>query len=463
MPSKKSNRNDETNKLKLDDFDTAEKSRKRLLEGLFGSSSDKDSDEDDEDSIGTSIFDEGSRKTANDDAGEDRKLMWDNDDDDGKDIGDTVIHSDDNDERPFLRVRVLRDAPLPPNETNEDDERITQIGNSSSSIATARNEDKNSFVSFEAQILQKYKDEPSSVRPILQLVFDKEVILSNEAFQKFIEKDPSVARHKYKFSGSYVAGIYTFYSYPLWGAVQLGVSHDVIQLLCDHLSLEEAIGNGTFESDGTAGMSGGLKGGPLHLACQLGASLDVIKVLSKWYPQSLAKKSSLMGSYAGYTPLHIACRHCAPIEVVQWLVEQCPEMLAERAWGKPRGLGYTPFHLACLHGAPLDVVRLLASKRPESLRELGYGDTALHLACRMPQKPLQCRTFDPIFNTNAQYELVEFLAKQNPIALQLQGYEDDTPLTAAQKQHVPGNLVHLLKELDKKLNAEAQTACSGPE
>lgn len=277
-----------------------------------------------------------------------------------------------------------------------------------------RKEDPNYFTSFEAFLLLKFKDDS-----VLQLVSEKEVILSNKAFRKVIEKNPSLARQKYKFSGYFVAGIYSFYSYLLWGVIQLRVSHDVIQLLRNHLSLDETIGNGAIENDVTAGKSGGIQGGPLHFACQLGASLDIIKVLTKWHHQSLVKKSLPLGSYTGYTPMHIVCQHCTHIKVVQWLVEQCPDMLTDRAY--PRELGYTPFHLKYLHGYPMEVVRLLASKRPELLLELQFGDTALHLACRMPQKPIQSTMCDLIFNTNAQYELVEFLVEKNHIVLQLQG------------------------------------------
>lgn len=294
-------------------------------------------------------------------------------------------------------------------------------------------------------------------KELLQLVFDDEDgRFSEEDLCKEIQRDPSLAKEKYKFYCYGPCGIYGYELYPLWGAARRGFSYHTIQQLCDACPSPQA-----FQDTDVNRLT------PLHVAC-LNPSpeqLDIVKLLCSRYTPAL--KAVGLYRYYGYTPLHLAIRHGASLGVIKWLVEQQESDILTQVTGvrwhvndmvQP-ARGFTPFQLACRFGASLDVVQFLAAKHPESLQEKAVnGDTALHLACGMPHTPLQSTMADPVFNTQVQMDLVEYLARQNPKAMREPGNSGDTPIIVAQKQKAPDELIALLTSLDSKLNGADSTS-----
>lgn len=64
---------------------------------------------------------------------------------------------------------------------------------------------------------------------------------------------------------------------------------------------------------------------PLHIACEKGSSLDVIKLLVEQYPEALSKTE---GTYF-LTPLGLLCKHGASWEVMKFIVEAWPSAILE--------------------------------------------------------------------------------------------------------------------------------------
>ena len=118
---------------------------------------------------------------------------------------------------------------------------------------------------------------------------------------------------------------------------------------------------------------------PLHLACEGGAPLQVVQYLYELYPKSVEKSNTK--SYPplhnivcrcgacnqkSYHPLHLACEFGASFQVVQYLYEQTPQSVRD----KPEKCGglWTPLHHACRGGcSPLDVIQYLVGKCHENV------------------------------------------------------------------------------------------------
>jgi len=114
---------------------------------------------------------------------------------------------------------------------------------------------------------------------------------------------------------------------------------------------------------------------PLFAALALGASQDVIHKLYDFFPMALGETTR-----AGNTALHIACQYGAPAPDVVFLLRHCPS----HAKSKSKESWSTPLHLACStkRGACVDVIRALAIQNPAAFAEQDRkGNTPLHLAC----------------------------------------------------------------------------------
>uniref|UniRef100_A0A7S2EJM5 Uncharacterized protein n=1 Tax=Ditylum brightwellii TaxID=49249 RepID=A0A7S2EJM5_9STRA len=114
---------------------------------------------------------------------------------------------------------------------------------------------------------------------------------------------------------------------------------------------------------------------PLFAALALGASQDIIHKLYDFYPMALGETTR-----AGHTALHIACQHGAPAPDVVFLLRHCPS----HAKSKSKETWSTPIHLACStkRGACVEVIRALAIQNPAAFAEQDRrGNTPLHLAC----------------------------------------------------------------------------------
>jgi len=117
---------------------------------------------------------------------------------------------------------------------------------------------------------------------------------------------------------------------------------------------------------------------PLHLVCKTEGSrqvpLPVVKILLKCNPRAAAV-------FEQYLPLHYACEMgCSP-EVVRALLKACPNDAGALTHKQDSALS-----LACTYNKNLKTVNLLIAANPESLKERNvYGFSPLHSVCRAHQ------------------------------------------------------------------------------
>ena len=143
---------------------------------------------------------------------------------------------------------------------------------------------------------------------------------------------------------------------------------------------------------------------PLHVACEKGNSLEVIRFLVQVFPESVCCKD---GNEC--LPLHLACNnpHCGTA-IVQFLVKKYPKAL-----NMPNRMGFLPIHFACMNNS-VETVRYLIQKCPGSVHYHKqqpqkddnnnynkHGYTLLHVACKGTRR------------TNS-LEMIQFLLKEYP-------------------------------------------------
>lgn len=158
------------------------------------------------------------------------------------------------------------------------------------------------------------------------------------------------------------------------------------------------------EAIGLADSGGDL---PLHYACYMQASLDVVQLLLSRYPAACKHTNDLLqiplhsvvlvnsppitllevllntypagASLAdadGQTPLHLLLSHQPHLELVQLLVATAPHTLQLGNLNED-----SPLHVACRHGASLPVVAWLLQHEPQAaIRQNQQGFAPLHLA-----------------------------------------------------------------------------------
>ena len=184
-------------------------------------------------------------------------------------------------------------------------------------------------------------------------------VSENDLLRELIKRNPRSAETKYPFDSVCRLGSVR----PIYAAVALGASADVVELLCDACPaalLDRSACSWT----------------PLHAACVHGASLGVVKLLTERCPGALAERD-----IKKQTPLHSACESQAQPDVIDHLVRMRPEALSETACSS--GVyGQNALHIACQYAAPFESVKLLLHARPEAARETDMdGRIPLHLAC----------------------------------------------------------------------------------
>jgi len=138
---------------------------------------------------------------------------------------------------------------------------------------------------------------------------------------------------------------------------------------------------------------------PLHLACQEQASLAVLQLLVKAWPESVEIRDA-----TGFLPLHHACMEVASdvggkrsLEKIKYLVK-----VSRETRKMPGQFGMLPLHWACLDPiASTEVIRYLVELYPEAVKvKDNRGRLPLHLAC------VQKKT--------AAFETIECLVKAWP-------------------------------------------------
>jgi len=113
---------------------------------------------------------------------------------------------------------------------------------------------------------------------------------------------------------------------------------------------------------------------PLHVACQVGAPIEVVRLLLQEYAAALHTPDD-----TGAWPLHIACQAAAPLLVViRFLTEQDPNALQV-----PNNDGALPLHLLCGSRPPVQTVKYLVSLFEGALALMTHsGDLPLMVACK---------------------------------------------------------------------------------
>ena len=110
---------------------------------------------------------------------------------------------------------------------------------------------------------------------------------------------------------------------------------------------------------------------PLHVACQTGASVEVIQRLLDRYPDGARTRDSL-----GRLGLHYACSHSAPVEVVVALLN----VFSGGAAIVDKN-GWLPLHVACRVGESPEVINELLKAYPGGIGEkTNRGSTPLMCA-----------------------------------------------------------------------------------
>eukprot|EP00957_Ditylum_brightwellii_P023103 1743052-Ditylum_brightwellii.AAC.1 len=84
---------------------------------------------------------------------------------------------------------------------------------------------------------------------------------------------------------------------------------------------------------------------PLHHACEGRASLNVLSLLLREWPDAAKEKDAL-----GKTPLHCACEKSTPLEVISLLLKAYPEAAEIKD-----NDGKIPLHYECENGASRDI------------------------------------------------------------------------------------------------------------
>mmetsp|Transcript_17604 Transcript_17604/g.24826 ORF Transcript_17604/g.24826 Transcript_17604/m.24826 type:complete len:1155 (-) Transcript_17604:261-3725(-) len=152
-------------------------------------------------------------------------------------------------------------------------------------------------------------------------------------------------------------------------AILLSFSCDVIKALVDQNDIE----NLGHEDD-----TGWL---PLHYACCMNASLELISFLIKKNPKAVLHRDKF-----NRTPLHIACFANAPYEVISSLLSA--DTLGETLAVKTKFNGWLPIHFACMSGMSDQTIYLLIERNnsDRNIKQTSWTAKALPLHFALQNK-----------------------------------------------------------------------------
>uniref|UniRef100_A0A7S4T1H8 Ankyrin repeat protein n=1 Tax=Ditylum brightwellii TaxID=49249 RepID=A0A7S4T1H8_9STRA len=237
----------------------------------------------------------------------------------------------------------------------------------------------------------------------LLCLVDEEI--DEKAVIKAIQKNPSVARAKYKAS-------YLGPDFPLYIAIKRGASFGVVNAI--FRAYPEAVKEKNSEDETI-----------LHGACRMAAPFEIVSLLWEGWPDAVNRKNR-----NGQTPLHCACSNHASVESVTFLMEKCPQALAE----KEEMAGQTPLHCACTFSVSHEVVSFLLKACPTVVEEKNkFGQTLLHSMCSINGNP-------------ASLDTLLLLLKYHPEAVRIKDNDGRMPLHYACKKRVSIDVVTLLLE-----------------
>jgi hypothetical protein len=149
--------------------------------------------------------------------------------------------------------------------------------------------------------------------------------VNNDVFVELIATNPKLCHRKYQFPSSFDGD----WLYPLHVICALNASLDTVKAC--YKAYPDAILHHSVSI-----------GGPIHYACYYGATLDVIKYLTKKDTNSLEQANIAQGK----TPLHLVCSNCDRnpyrLDTLCFLTERCPNAAAMTDVN-----GSTPLNVLC--------------------------------------------------------------------------------------------------------------------
>ena len=169
---------------------------------------------------------------------------------------------------------------------------------------------------------------------------------------------------------------------------------------------------------------------PIDIACEMHASLDVIRFLHVRHPDAVCTPVK-----DGRYPLHVALsfynKHSSNDAVVDFLLNVYPA-----AASKQDSKGHYPLHHAAFGGAPVSTIQRLHELCPESITATDNKNwTPLHCACRYGR------------SNQDNLAVITYLVETAPSALSIRNQGGWTPILTAvgyQSKHVISYLLNQL-------------------
>ena len=260
----------------------------------------------------------------------------------------------------------------------------------------------------------------------------------DESMRAIVQAKPKSCTFKYPFDRSDRFGSVR----PIYAALALGASADVVELLCDACPA-------SLMDRSACGWTA------LHTACAHGASLEVVQLLTHKCPSALAERD-----IKKQTPLHAACESVrADPSVIEYLVRMRPESLRETACSS--GVyGQLPLHIACGFAAPFESVKLILQSHPSAARKADMdGRIPLHLAvCHYLHKVQNLHTsvFDRVLPEDS-LGVVRLLLEEHPLAVKTKGGRKwGTPLELASNKRITNmrSVLHSLMAVNDLIDSD---------
>ena len=112
---------------------------------------------------------------------------------------------------------------------------------------------------------------------------------------------------------------------------------------------------------------------PLHHACDIGSSFEIVSLLLQTYPEAASQLTRKQD-----TALSLACNCNQSVETVQLLIDANPQALQLK-----NDYGFSPLHCVCRAYQPrMGIVQALLDACPECVTMKTHaGETPVHLAC----------------------------------------------------------------------------------
>jgi len=166
---------------------------------------------------------------------------------------------------------------------------------------------------------------------------------------------------------------------------------------------------------------------PLHVACQVGAPIEVLQVLRDIYPQALFIQNN-----NGDLPLHLLCHNTAPTATIRWMLVAMAEHMPLEVGLQTKNLnGDLPMHIACKVQSQFESIQLLVQEFGGALQTRnGGGDLPLHICCR----------------GDAAFATIRLLAQEFGGALQIRNGCGDLPLQICCRENAALATIRLLAQ-----------------